>query len=116
MDVSVKMGKLVPEKPAPELILQPSEEIGLAVNTISPNLAQQYNVTPGVGVLVTSVEPGSVAALAGISQGTVILQVDRKSVNNAKEFASALNTSIQDRSVLLLLLKNNVQRYLVLSW
>ena len=116
LEISVEIGRRVPEEQVLQAGEQSSEELGLTVKTISSNLAQQYDVTPGLGVLVVSVKPGSVAALAGIDQGTVILQVDRKPVNNSKEFTRALNKSIQDKSLLLLLLKNDVQRYLVLSW
>ena len=116
LDVSVNIGRLVSEEHVLQTDEQASEELGIKVKTITSNLAQQYDVKPSVGVIVVSVKSGSVAALAGIDQGTVILQVDRKPVNNTEEFASALKKSIQEKSVLLLLLKNNVQRYLVLSW
>ena len=79
-------------------------------------MAQQYNVKQGIGVLVTSITPGSVAAMGGIDVGTVILQVDREAINGAEEFTRAVNKSSKDKSVLFLLIKNNVQRYLVLNW
>lgn len=116
MDFTVEIERLVNEGKALTSSYKASQELGLTIKTITPNLAKQYDITPGVGVLVSSVEPGSVAALAGIEPGTLILQVDRKPVNNAEEFASAINKSIQDKSLLLLLLKNDMQHYMVLSW
>ena len=115
-DVSVKIGKLLADEQLQQADDQQNEELGLGVKTITPDIAQQYDVTPRVGVLIVSVKPGSVAALAGIEQGTVILQVDRKSVNSANEFTKAISRSLQDKSILLLLVKNNLQRYVVLSW
>lgn len=66
--------------------------------------------------MVTEVRPGSVAATAGIEPGTVILQVNCKSVNNATEFERAIEESSASRRVLLLLREDNVQRSLVMSW
>lgn len=65
---------------------QSSDEIGLTIQTISPQLAEQYNIKPKEGVVVTQVKPGSIAAMAGIEPGTVILQVNQKTVNNATDF------------------------------
>ena len=116
LDIVVTIGRQVVDEQALNSFEQQSEELGLTVKTITPNLAQRYDVKPNVGVLVVSVKPSSVAELSGIATGTVILQVDRKPVNNAEEFASAVKKSRQDKTILLLVLKNNVQHYVVLSW
>jgi serine protease Do len=116
LNLTVTIGKLDKDSQLAQTAEQPSEELGLTVQTIASNLAQQYNVKQGRGVLVTSITPGSVAAMAGIDAGTVILQVDREAINSADEFTRAIDKSSKDKSVLLLLLKNNVQRYLVLNW
>jgi serine protease Do len=44
----------------------------------------------GHGVVVTGVEPGSAAAQAGISQGDVILEADRKEVKDAQALSAIL--------------------------
>ena len=116
LNLTVTIGKLDKEPQLAQASEQPSTELGLTVQTITSSLAQQYNVKEGKGVLVTSITSGSVAAMAGIDAGTVILQVDRQPINSAEEFTRALNKTSQDKSVLLLLLKNNMQHYVVLSW
>ena len=79
-------------------------------------LAKQFDAKPGEGVVVTEVQSGSIAAMAGISPGTVILQVDRKVVSSAAEFKCAVMESSNDKRVLLLIRKGNMQNYVVLSW
>jgi serine protease Do len=116
LDIKVIIGKLPTDGLVALTSEKSSEELGLSVQTITTSLSQQYNVKSGQGVLVTAVKPDSVAAMAGIDPGTVILQVDRKAVNNAEEFSRALQKSSGDKSVLLLLQKNEIQRYLVLTW
>jgi len=96
--------------------IQSSEELGLHVESITPYLARKYDVTPGRGVVVTRIIPGSVAAMAGIESGSVILQVNRKDVDTAGEFKRAIDKSRSNKSVLLLVEKDHQQRYLVLSW
>jgi serine protease Do len=116
LNLTVTIGKLDKESQLAQTAKQPSAELGLTVQTITASLAQQYNVKEGKGVLVTAIISSSVAATAGIDVGTMILQVDRAPINSAEQFTRALNNSSQDKSVLLLILKNNMQGYLVLNW
>lgn len=93
-----------------------SEELGLVVQTLTPDLAQQFDAEAGEGVVVTGVKPGSIAAMAGIRTGTIILQVDRQPVTNAAEFRRAVKNSSDDNRVLLLVNQGEMQRYVVLRW
>lgn len=93
-----------------------AEELGLVVQQITPDLAQQFNVEPGSGVVVTGVQPGSIAAEAGLRPGVVILQVDQKPIGSPAEFKRAVSNSSDDNRVLLLVGQGNMQRYIVLSW
>jgi len=93
-----------------------SEELGLVVQNLTPDLAQQFDAEAGEGVVVTDVKPGSVAAMAGIRTGTIILQVDRQPVTNPAEFRRAVKNSSDDNRVLLLVNQGEMQRYVVLRW
>jgi serine protease Do len=65
---------------------------------------------------VTEVKPFSIAAMAGIKLGTVILQVNRKAVKNSAEFKQIIKESGAQKSVVLLILNEGYQRYVVLKW
>ena len=114
-EIIVTIGRQSKEQPSTAPI-QSSEELGLHVESITPYLARKYDVDSGRGVVVTRVIPGSVAAIAGIESGSVILQVNRKAVDTAGEFKRAIDKSRGAKSVLLLVDKDQLQRYLVLSW
>ena len=103
--------KLIAQGPAQSL-----DEIGLTVQTLTPQLAEQFDVKPGEGVVVTEVRPGSIAAMAGIETGSVILQVNREPVGSAADFQRAVKQSAADKRVLLLVRKGGMQRYVALSW
>ena len=91
-----------------------SEKIGIRVQTIDAALAQQFNTGEGKGVVVTHVEQGSLAQLAGIDVGTVIYEINRKPVASAKQFKSLMDDS--KGRALLLLGKGDHTRFVVLNW
>ncbi|MEJ2622635.1 MAG: DegQ family serine endoprotease, partial [Candidatus Thiodiazotropha sp.] len=67
-----------------------TNELGLTVQTLTPELARQFGTPSQKGVVVTEVEPGSIASMAGIKAGTVITQVNRVDVADAEAFASQI--------------------------
>ena len=115
--VSVKIEKLTDNKLAEQESSksQSSEKLGITVQTITADLARQFEVKPDEGVIVTEIAPGSIAAMAGINRGSVILEVNRKVVNTTAEFNRAVKSSANNK-VLLLIRENDVSRYVVLSW
>ena len=116
-DVDITIGKLGDQQPMAEATTAESTaELGLSVQTLTPQLAQQFDTQAGQGVVVTEVESGSVAAVAGIKPGDVILQVNRKPVDSAKAFNRAVSESRREKRVLLLIASGNMQRYVVLNW
>lgn len=115
--IDLKIDKLGDQQiAASQAPAQSTEELGLTVQTVTRESARQFNATPGQGVIVTEVNPGSIAAMAGIRRGTLILQVDRKAVNSADEFNRAVNQSKANKRVLLLISERGMSRYVVLQW
>ena len=113
---TVKIDKLTDSKQVEqESSSMASEKLGLTVQTINANLARQFGIKAGKGVVVTEVAQGSVAAMAGIDRGSVILEVNRKAVNSSAEFNDAVKGS-NNNKVLLLVRNEEVSRYVVLSW
>ena len=117
MKLNITIGTLSDEnKLASAGSAQSTEEIGLSVQTLTPQLARQLNAKAGEGVAVTSVQPGSIAALGGIEPGTIILQVNQKPVKSAVEFNRAIKESSKQKHVLLLIRIETVQKFIVLTW
>ena len=79
------------------------EELGLPVQTLTPQLAEQIDAKAGEGVAVTQVKPGSIAVRAGIKTGDVIPQINRKPVNSARQFTDAVKESRRAKRLLLLI-------------
>ncbi|MDP1558166.1 MAG: DegQ family serine endoprotease [Nitrosomonas sp.] len=115
-DLTIVISELTIDKLAEQGSAQRTDDIGLTIQTLTPQLAEQFATMPGEGVVVTNVQPGSIAAIAGVEVGSVILQVNRKEVKTAAEFTQAVKESSVKKRVLLLIRKDNVQRYVALSW
>lgn len=92
-----------------------ARELGIAVQTPTPEMAAQLGIEPGRGVVVTEVDPRSSAARNGFQPGTVILQVNQVPVNDAEAFYEAVENSPDNRAVLLVR-SGNAQQYVVLNW
>jgi serine protease Do len=66
-------------------------KLGLGLSSMTPMLAERIGVDPKVkGAVITSVRDGSPAQEAGLQQGDVIVEVDRKPVQSADEAVKTL--------------------------
>ena len=91
------------------------EQLGFSVQELTDDLAERLGYKGESGVIVSQVEEGSLAATAGIRQGTLILEVGRKSVDDVKEFNKAIKKASKEGSVLLLITDKGHTRFVVLK-
>ena len=107
------------EKPTKEKLAagksQTMEDLGLTVQNLTDDLAERFGYEGLSGVIVTAVEAGSLAELSGISQGTLIMEVDRKPVKNTKEFREAIEESAKGGTVMLLIRDEGYTRFVVIT-
>jgi len=74
---------------------------GVEVQELDARTARQIGVAPSTkGVVVTNVDPNSHAAAAGLQEGDVIQEVNRKPVASAQDFSQALRNSNGDSLLL----------------
>jgi len=90
------------------------KKFGLTVQTIDREIARQQNLTEGEGVLITEVEPGSVAENAGLQPNMVIFSVNRKPTNSVAEFNEAIKESEQTKRAMLLVRTGRFSQYVLL--
>ena len=88
--------------------------LGLAVQSLTGELAKEYGYENESGVIVTDVQSGSPAAAAGIRPGTLIKQVNRRTVNSADEFRQAVDEA-KGRAVVLLVRTDQYARFVVIE-
>lgn len=88
-------------------------QLGLRLQKLTPELADQFGYPPGRGVLVAAVASGSIAAQAGIEPGALIEEINRVDVTDPEQAISLVTKSKRD-TVLLLVRQGNASRYLAL--
>jgi len=86
-------------KPEPARV----DRLGLQVDALTKEVADQLGLKAGEGVVVTEVAPGSLADRAGLSTGMVIIQVNRKAVKSVEDFRKALDAQPVSKGVLFLI-------------
>jgi serine protease Do len=61
-------------------------EYGFEVTELTPQIAQRYNIEETAGVIVVNVAPNSKAQAAGVRQGDLIIEINRKNVASVEDF------------------------------
>jgi serine protease Do len=88
---------------------------GVGVADLDDHARKQYDVPENVGgVIVTEVQPDSVAAEAGLKQGDVIEEINRKSIKSSEE-AVRLTENPKDKVTLLRVWRNGGSHYVVVD-
>jgi serine protease Do len=78
-------------------------KLGISVGSLSPDMRSQLNIPSNVnGAAIQNVRPGSPADDAGLSQGDVILEVNRKPVQDPESLVGQLQSVPAGKDVLLL--------------
>ena len=102
-NVSVTIAELKDEEELAQGPGDSTEDLGLAVQTLTPELAENLGVERGVkGVVVTQVDPDGPAGEAGLRRGDVILEVNRVPVKDAAAYTKAVQAIGKGKSVLFL--------------
>jgi serine protease Do len=91
------------------------EKLGLTVQTLTPEIAQNLGVPELKGVVVTAVESGSSAEDAGLRRGDIILEVNRQAIEDVDDYRKALRASEKGKNVLLLVRRGDNTIFLALK-
>ena len=77
------------------------EKMGAKVQELTPQLTAQYRIS-GIrhGVVVISVEDGSLADEIGLQEGDVILEINRKKIENLNDFNKAIKDGNFEKGIL----------------
>jgi serine protease Do len=88
---------------------------GVQVENLNSDITQQLNLPAGTrGVVITRVDPDSIAAETGLQRGDVIQEVNRKPVNNVEQFRAAIRAAA-NQPLLLLINRGGSSSYVVIS-
>lgn len=113
LQLTVSVGELKDE----EVVASAPEkgELGMTVQKLTPQIAESLGLEKADGVVVSAVDPGSVADEAGIRRGDVILEVDRKPIRGIDEYKKAVGGIRKGKGVLLLVRRGESTLFLALK-
>jgi serine protease Do len=89
--------------------------LGLAVQPVTPEIAQSLGLERAEGLVVAEVTPGSAADEAGLRAGDLISQINRRPVKNLADYNREMAGSEKGKSVLLLVKRGQESVFLALK-
>src|SRR6266550_4593558 len=90
-------------------------DLGLAVQPVTPEVAQSLGLDRAEGLVITDVKPGSSADDAGLRSGDVITQINRRPVKNLADYNREMARSEKGKSVLMLVRRGDASVFLALK-
>ena len=96
IEVNAVMGERPAEKTEAKPALQnepkgpATEKLGLAIQTLTPDIARQLGYGDDKGVVITDVVPGGPADEAALQRGDLIKEVNRAPIRNVQDFETAV--------------------------
>jgi serine protease Do len=90
--------------------------LGVSVQSMTPELAEQLGYERNQsGAVVTAVEPGSIAARAGLRVRDVIVSVDGQTVGSLRDFRQAIDEADMARGIRLQVMSEGTRRFVYLK-
>jgi serine protease Do len=118
-DFNVTLAEFPPDKVAAETGGSENSGEGLEgvqVQNLTPDIAQELQLSAGTkGVVVSSVDPSSAAAAAGLDRGNVIEEVNHKPVSSVQQYKQALAAAGNQPVLLLVSQQGGATQYIVVE-
>ena len=112
--LTIKVGTMPGETPETKEAV--TTDLGLTVQTLTPDLAEQFNWSRDEkGVLITGVDPGGAADEAGLRRGDLIKEIDRQEITTTEDYEKILGKTKKGESVLLLIKRGTRTFYTTLT-
>ncbi|WP_299621586.1 Do family serine endopeptidase [Pelagibius sp.] len=86
--------------------------LGVRIQGVTPDMAEGLGLQEAKGALVSSVEPGSPAAAAGIEAGDVVLEWDGSAVARVKDLSRLVARTAIDKPATILIWRDREERTL----
>jgi serine protease Do len=82
----------MPDKPEAMKEKEIEEKLGARIQELNPQMATRYRISNEIkrGIVVIGVEEGTPADDMGLQEGDVILEINRKKIETAKDFEKAM--------------------------
>jgi len=90
-------------------------ELGLTVQPLTPQLAENLGLERKDGLVISAVKPGSAAEEAGLRSGDVVVEINRQPVKNLADYNREIARNEKAKSVLFLVRRGQNSLFLALK-
>ncbi len=103
-EMDVTTGEM-PAEMAGQKTVQPEKKewFGLHITAVTSEIAKQLGLKVAEGIVIETVDNGSIAQEAGLRRGDVILEVNRQRIKDENDYYKAMEKTNPAQGVLLLL-------------
>ena len=91
------------------------QDLGLVVQEITPEVQSTFGTSRSEGVVITNVQPGSVAANSGLAPGDVILEINKKKITNLDGYGRSMDSAKPGQNILFLVQRGSNTIYVALK-
>ena len=119
LDVDVTVGEATPKTLAAapsEKMSGTSNELGIVVEKVPPDLAEKMGLKPGEGLMVKHANDGEAGSRMGIQEGDVILEVDGNPTSDIGELNKEAAAAKENKIIRLKIQRGAAVLYLANSW
>jgi serine protease Do len=99
-----------------EVIASPTEkdDLGLTVEQITPDIAEDLGLEQTHGVVITAVAPDGLGDEAGFQPGDIVREINRQPVRNLSDYRNIMASATQSKSILFLVQREDSTIFLAL--
>ncbi len=91
------------------------DRLGLKISTLNEERIHKYGVSMRSGVVISGVKAGSSADTAGLLEGDVLLEIDKKPVRVLEDYYSAVKNSSLHEGILFVINRQGAAYYVVIN-
>nr|WP_319493548.1 Do family serine endopeptidase [uncultured Desulfobacter sp.] len=90
------------------------DDLGFMFKTLNKDLADQLGYPASVkGLVVTSIDPNSQAAMSGVRTGDLLVEINHKKINNVGDYTGALHEVDKGQTVYMVFMRGTDQKFVV---
>ena len=114
-DLHLKVSELKTSEEELQQTPESGSGLGLTLQEITPELAQQYDLAKTSGLVIVNVENNSPAADADLRTGDIILEIDRMPIKSIEAFNRKISRYKKGNTILFLINRDGASRFLTLT-
>jgi serine protease Do len=113
MILPIKIGERKDQKELAQIV-QPSDQLGMTVQEITPELSQYFGLSETGGVVITQVKEESPADDAGLKTQDIILQINKVKISSLKDYRMEISKSGREETLLILIKRGDTSFFVTL--